>query len=329
MGLIRGLFVRKDGTRGTSPVEARKALAGLITPAGAFGARPGALSGLTVTGTAGWSYSVAPGHLVTSRSVTDGVVLSANDGAATVSTSPAPGTGGRIDLIWVRHGDVDLGDATSENVFGVTQGTVSASPVAPALPAGAMELARATVMAGAGSTNAAGVTLTNTAKRTGLRGGAVEVPSYAHLETMLGDAPDGLQAWVAAENGYYVRAGGDWRVLWKPPVWVDIVAAVNVNAGAQVCRVGDVLYFRRQLVNGASVSEVAWPSGALTLGSIPASVASGMNSLDSARTIVGHTPSGIPSPLQAWISGQSILIYQQSALNSRALLSGLSGIRVG
>ena len=33
MGLIRGLFVRKDGTRGTSPVEARKALAGLITPA--------------------------------------------------------------------------------------------------------------------------------------------------------------------------------------------------------------------------------------------------------------------------------------------------------
>lgn len=216
MGLIRGLFVRKDGTRGTSPVEARKALAGLITPAGAFGARPGVLSGLTVTGTAGWAYSISPGHLVTSRSATDGIVLSANDGAATISTSPAPGTGGRIDLIWVRHGDVDLGDATSENVFGVTQGTVAASPVAPALPTGAMELARATVMAGAASTSAAGVTLTNTARRTGLRGGTVEVPSYAQLETMLGDAPDGLQAWVAAgaENGYYVRAAGEWRPVW-------------------------------------------------------------------------------------------------------------------
>ena len=39
MSLIRGLFVRKDATRGTTPVEARKALAGLLTPAGAFGAR--------------------------------------------------------------------------------------------------------------------------------------------------------------------------------------------------------------------------------------------------------------------------------------------------
>lgn len=283
MGLIRGLFVRKDGTRGTSPVEARKALAGLITPAGAFGARPGVLSGLTVTGTAGWAYSIAPGHLVTSRSVADGVVLSANDGAATISTSPAPGTGGRIDLIWVRHGDVDLGDATSENVFGVTQGTVSASPVVPALPAGAMELARATVMAGAASTNAAGGTLTNTAKRTGLRGGTVEVPTYAHLETMLGDAPDGLQAWVASDNGVYVRSGGVWRSLgrWQS---ASMVFASGFSGSGTATLVGGWV-------------EVAWTCST--------SIASGAVAriVDTAGIPSGYRPSGQNRPAALFGTG--------------------------
>lgn len=205
MGLVRGLFVRKDATRGTTPVEARKALAGLFTPAGAFGARPGVLSGLTVTGTAGWTYALAAGHHVTSRGVSDGVVLAANDGAATVATTAAPGTGGRIDLIWVKHSDVDAGDPTADNVFGVTAGVVSGSPAVPALPVGAMELAQAKVMAGATSTSHANVTITNTAQRTGLRGGIIEVPDAA-ARVALGNPPAG--------NGYYVHEYST-NILWR------------------------------------------------------------------------------------------------------------------
>ena len=230
MTLFRGLFVRKDATRGTSAVEARKSLAGIFLPSGAHGARPGVLDGLTVAGTAGWAYSVAAGHVVLSRSAADGAILAGNDAGASVSTSPAPASGSRIDLIWLKHSDVDAGDPTSEIALGVTEGTAAASPVAPVLPAGAFELARATVAAGASSTSHASVTITATATRTGMRGGQVTAPTLASLEALYPSAPAGLTAWVTSENGVYVRAGGQWRLLWQDTGWVTSGIAVTGNS---------------------------------------------------------------------------------------------------
>ncbi|QIK83116.1 hypothetical protein [Sanguibacter sp. HDW7] len=211
MTFFRGLFVRKDATRGTSPVEARKSLAGLFLPAGAVGARAGVLSGLAVSGTGSWAYSVSAGYVVLSRSAADGAVLAGNDAAATVTTSPAPASGSRIDLVWVKHSDVDAGDPTSEIALGVTEGTAAASPVAPTLPTGVFELARVTVAAGATSTSHASVSIASTATRSGLRGSQVTAPTVASLDVLYPSAPDGLTAWATTENGVYVRLSGRWR----------------------------------------------------------------------------------------------------------------------
>lgn len=170
MPTFRGLFVRKDSTRGTTPVEARKALAGLVAPSGAAGARPGLLSGGVVVGTTGWAYAVGAFHAALTRGAADGVVLTGNDGLVHAPCDPAPATGARIDIVYIRHADVDAGDTTSEPVIEVAKGATSGSPVAPTLPVGALEIARATVAAGATSTQHAGVTISQSAPRTALRG---------------------------------------------------------------------------------------------------------------------------------------------------------------
>lgn len=158
MTIRSGLFVRKDATQGTTPLEARIAQAGMFSSSGV-------LSGMLVTGRASWAYNVAAGSVVAQRSAADGVVLFANDSTAIVGTTgegstvpPAPATGSRIDIIYALHRDVDNGDADSQPLIAVASGTASGSPVAPTIPSGAVELARATVAAGATNTAHANVT---------------------------------------------------------------------------------------------------------------------------------------------------------------------------
>lgn len=157
MTFTRGLFIHPDATRGTTALESRQSLAGLIPGAGV-------LDGLTVSGTASWQYSVSAGHVATSRGIdTDGVVLFANDAPVLVDCSPAPGTGSRIDIIYAKHNDATTpnADPDSEAFAGVAEGVASGTPVAPEIPDGAVELARATVSAGATNTDHANVTISH------------------------------------------------------------------------------------------------------------------------------------------------------------------------
>lgn len=157
MTFTRGLFIHPDATRGTTALESRQSLAGLIPGAGV-------LDGLTVSGTASWQYSVSAGHVATSRGIdTDGVVLFANDAPVLVDCSPAPGTGSRIDIIYAKHNDATTpnADPDSEAFAAVAEGVASGTPVAPEIPDGAVELARATVGAGATNTDHANVTISH------------------------------------------------------------------------------------------------------------------------------------------------------------------------
>ncbi|HET8589303.1 MAG TPA: hypothetical protein VFM01_06680 [Nakamurella sp.] len=149
MALRHPLFVSGASAGVTEPQDARLALASLLTG-------PGILTGGTVTGsTSGPNmiYSVAAGSFATARGVqaTDGLYVVPNDGPATVdSGSPAPGSGTRWDLIWVRclnAFDGGFGDANSDPVFGVTVGTAGSSPSKPysSVPAGALVLAESNV----------------------------------------------------------------------------------------------------------------------------------------------------------------------------------------
>jgi hypothetical protein len=169
MSLFRGLGARKDSVRGTSPIEVRKAFAGLFASTGVL---PGGASPL-LTGDATWAYNVGIANFVTSRGASDGDQLYGNDGVTLIgatgvgSTVPiAPGAGlSRIDIAWTRHPtNGENGDTSSEPLFGVASGTAaSSSPVAPVIPAGALELGRNLMTSAATSTLSAGNTITQSA----------------------------------------------------------------------------------------------------------------------------------------------------------------------
>ena len=214
MALWRSKGARKDAVRGTAPIEVRKSDALLVTGVGVL---PGAASPL-VTGTSGWAYQVGAAGFATSRGPSDGVHLFGNDGPVTVgatgagSTVPvAPGAGlSRIDIIWVRHPAAgENADTTSEPVFGVSSGTAASSPVAPTIPAGALELGRNTMTSAATSTASGGNSITQSAPAALLRGQQFPARSIRPADATLG-----ITDWrVASAPLEYPFQQGGWYLV--------------------------------------------------------------------------------------------------------------------
>lgn len=177
MSINRGLWVPLNiGNVGTLPVEARLADAGLFESNDGINARSGIISSMPpilVQGDTSWSYVISPFTAIVARTSNEGVYRFTGTGATSVATTAAPGTNSRIDVIWVKQNDQTKGDANNLAVAGVTQGTVAASPVAPAIPEGALELARATVTAGA--PNTLNVSIVQTFRYTAFRGQPITV----------------------------------------------------------------------------------------------------------------------------------------------------------
>lgn len=159
-----------------------------------------------VTGTTGMAYSVATFAAVTARAGM-GAELVANDGAATVATTAAPGANSRIDVIWVRSLFTTTGDAGVNPVFGVTQGTAAASPLKPAIPAGALELATAVVLSTTTQTSTAVITQTH--PYTAMEGGTVALRNQAEQDAWT--PVDGSLAWRIDLKALRMRANGTWR----------------------------------------------------------------------------------------------------------------------
>lgn len=160
--VLTGLAVSRDGSsNGTTPKGFRLAIGGMLAKNGASGVdvRKGVLwdnGGAVVSGTASMTYSVRSCNAVVMPSSTQGPIVVPNDAAINIATTAAPGSNSRIDVIWVRQHLVAAdGGADSDVIgeWGVTQGTAAASPSAPAIPTGAVELARATVTTGTTATN--------------------------------------------------------------------------------------------------------------------------------------------------------------------------------
>ena len=142
-----------------------------------------------------------------------GAVLLANVGTDTSVTLPAaPGANKRIDLIYVTMRSAALGDAASTPLFGFVQGTASATPVAPPLPANlstAIPLATVEIPAGATTTLSAGVVITQVYPYTALACGIVVVRNTVELAAW---APaDGAQAFNVGDDQLYRRGGGAWE----------------------------------------------------------------------------------------------------------------------
>lgn len=111
------------------------------------------------TSSTGMSYTISTGTdpvsvAVGSRSGADGASRFPVP-SSQVATAAAPTSGARIDVVWARQLDPEKGDVSNQSVTGVSQGAASASPVTPAIPAGAVPLASYQVPQGATRTNQA------------------------------------------------------------------------------------------------------------------------------------------------------------------------------
>ena len=183
-----------------------------------------------VTGRSDMKVNIADFRAVQNRG---GAVLLANVGTDTSVTLPAaPGANKRIDLIYVTMRSSALGDAASTPVFGYVQGTASATPVAPSLPANlstAIPLATVEIPAGATTTLSAGVVITQVYPYTALAGGTVVVRNLVELGAWT--PADGARAFCISDNCEYVRSGGQWtRPAGSRIAFAEAATTAPVNA---------------------------------------------------------------------------------------------------
>lgn len=194
-----------------SPTDARLDLAALMAPSsGGAAVRAGAMYGpsaLNVTGTSGMSYSVAGGHLVVDRGSSVGPYLGAIDGATTVSTTAAPGSGSRYDLICYQTHDAEQGDGDNAASLVVVQGTASGSPSIPSAPTGAVAIATALVPSGTTRTDT-GVTINKVIPYTAARGAPVMVRNQTERDALTKYA--GLMAYRLDTELMNVTDGSTW-----------------------------------------------------------------------------------------------------------------------
>lgn len=215
MVLSRSIGAQYDeaDASGAQPRDMRLALAALLAPAGLPPrVRPGVLdaaSDTLVKAGDGWAYRVGTAVLALSRTAYDGVHLLVNDGNVDVPCPAAPGTGSRIDVVWVAQPSTgENGDTTSVPTFGVASGTaVSGTPAVPTIPAGATSLAQ--VLVPSTATSAAATTITQTWQWTSLRGAPVPVLTETGLAG-IASPRNGDLATNRATGDLWVRVADSW-----------------------------------------------------------------------------------------------------------------------
>jgi len=157
--------------------------------------------GLAVSPSSAMVLAIAPGQVAVPSPNNTGSSLCTSDAVENVTIGTAPATNSRIDLVVAQARGADLdGGANNDFVFAVVAGTVAASPVAPAVPAGTVALAQVLV-----GTNVASITAGNI---TDVRphGIGIEVPVAAGAPLAYFADPLG-EVWVS-KGGVN---GGAWR----------------------------------------------------------------------------------------------------------------------
>lgn len=168
-----------------------------------------------VTGNSGsMSVTVHPFNAVLNRY---GALLIQNDGDMKVSLSAAPSANSRIDVVYLKQNEKrsPMSDSSDVPEFGVANGVVSATPVAPSVPAGALALAQVLLPAGASNTAAAGVVITQTYIGAAMKGDMLQVQTSAQRDAMT-MVPEGTLLHNVADDCDYVRKGDKWRG-WNMP----------------------------------------------------------------------------------------------------------------
>lgn len=140
-----------------------------------------------------------------------GALLIQNDGNVNVTLAAAPSANSRIDVVYVKQNETrsPMSDSSNVPAFGVAKGTAAATPVAPAVPNGALALAQVRLPAGVSNTAAAGVAITQTYIGAAMKGDMLRVQTSAQRDALTG-VPDGTLLHNVGDGNNYVRKGGKW-----------------------------------------------------------------------------------------------------------------------
>lgn len=140
-----------------------------------------------------------------------GALLIQNDGDVKVALSAAPSANSRIDVVYVKQNETrpPMSDTSDLALFGVVQGVAAATPVAPSVPVGALELAQVLLPAGVSNTAAAGVVITQTYIGAAMKGDMLRVQTSAQRDAMT-MVPEGTLLHNVADGCDYVRRDNAW-----------------------------------------------------------------------------------------------------------------------
>lgn len=212
MTASKGLGTYGNAVGVVTPADHKLALSGLLTKTSGNAIRPGLFWGGNaniIVGKANMSYDVIAFTGALSRGASSGTTLGANDGTLNVTTTAAPGSNSRIDIIYWWQREYSLDGTDSNPVIGVVQGTAAASPTAPSLAAfpGALEIGRATV--GAGITATTSATITQTAPFTAVDGGVVMFRTKTEMVAVT-SMPKWSKGTVLADGIGWTFDGTDW-----------------------------------------------------------------------------------------------------------------------
>lgn len=155
------------------------------------------------------SVTVHPFNAVLNRY---GALLIQNDGDMKVSLAASPAVNSRIDVVYVKQNEArsPMSDSSDVPGFGVARGVVAATPVAPSVPAGALELAQVRIPAGASNTAAAGVVITQTYIGAAMKGDMLRVQTSAQRDALT-MVPEGTLLHNVADDCDYLRTpSGKW-----------------------------------------------------------------------------------------------------------------------
>jgi hypothetical protein len=265
MAVNRGLFVRATGTApakvGTTPIESRLALAGLVAENAPGSPRSGIMAQslsspqtIVAGNPSGMTYPIAPFEAVINRAAGEGVYILSVSGTTNVATDPAPGTGSRWDIIYIKQNDTDKGDANNSPVLDVAKGTPGTSPTKPSIPAGAMALAEARIYTGTTGTSGGSNTLTQLHSWTAARGAPIPVKSLTDRQTITAPAVGqsvirlDCDGWVQRYTGTGTTSG------WQYEGWRR---GGNTNDGDNLTEFGGASAASRQIALWNSVRPYA------------------------------------------------------------------------
>lgn len=155
------------------------------------------------------SVTVHPFNAVLNRY---GALLIQNDGNANVPLPAAPSANSRIDVVYVKQNEMrsPMSDGSDDPTFGVAKGVAAATPVAPAVPAGALALATVLLPAGVSNTAAGGVVITQSYIGAALKGDKLLVQNSAQRDAIT-RVPEGTVLHNVADDCDYIRKGDKWR----------------------------------------------------------------------------------------------------------------------